>query len=450
MRSIQVHFADMTPIAIKGRDSPVLTYRALARRRPSELFQRIFDLAAVKLGGHEAAAAAAESGALDMLISAGAECTPAHVSEACLGLSPGNGRPRLGPASGPAAAGIPPHAQMALRVVSWLAADCGGPVSAALAAHVYDRGFPQAQAPFTVAADSLLRRGLVRPADPEMARVESCNDNRSSVGESNLEDGSVPWAWAGNVLGRQVRRLLLGLAESGAGPPVLAAQSLPAAAMQKRSNGHVAVQLPPLIEVVNSCLATSLADGLLRAHLSRWHRLAAEYFEQTLGERRCEPAASLVLAHHWSQAAAHASIRPEPSVAAVAADHLRRAARAALGQSAPRAALALVRQAKRLLDAADDAYSGGDCVPVDRLGRLRAGLLLMAGPAAMLIYGPGSAEAVAAYSALAVLIPSAGPLDTRAAAALAGACANVCAAGQLDAGEKVQVCNRNIILVKRH
>lgn len=199
-----------------------------------------------------------------------------------------------------------------------------------------------------------------------------------------------------------------------------------------------------MLEVADSGLAAALAGGLLRWHRQRWHRLAAEHFERALGERRREPAASLVLAHHWTQAALHAGALPEPAVAAVAADHLRRAARAAVAGCAPRAALALIRRAQGLLDAADvgpgvAAAGDSDTRPVPaRLGRLRAGMLLVAGPAVMLVHGPGSPEAVAVYSALAALVPASGPLDSRAAAALAGGCANVCAAGRFDAGEQVR------------
>jgi hypothetical protein len=218
-----------------------------------------------------------------------------------------------------------------------------------------------------------------------------------------------PWAWAGRDLRRSVARLLL---EEG----------------RHDGPGGVGGGVPVTLRVADASVAEALAAGLLAVHRRAWHRLAAEFFEGRLGWRGGgDPAASLVLAYHWEAAARPDGTHPEPAVAAVAANHLRRAARAAAAASAPGAALGLLQRACRLLDGCD---SGGPT-------RLRGALLREAAPCALLVFGPGSAEAVTAYRALARAVPPQGQLDSRAAAILVGCCENLAAAGKLEASAEV-------------
>jgi hypothetical protein len=174
-------------------------------------------------------------------------------------------------------------------------------------------------------------------------------------------------------------------------------------------------------------LVETIVSGLLQTYQAIWHRHAAEFFEQSL-ERRSD-AARLILAHHWAGAAGCASSAERGRVAA-AVGHLQQAARTAISHCAYLPAVDILQRACRLLDLAP-ACGGDDAAGAAGAGRdARVELLLEMAPYTLLVYGPGSREAVAAYEGLGRLAPPpGGPLDDRGVLVLAGSCANLCGKG---------------------
>jgi hypothetical protein len=338
--------------------------------------------------------------------------------------------------------GLQIHHQMALKAASLLS--YRGLFSAATVGHIFRRSFPQLAASFNSSMEVLLRRGLVRPAGSADVAQLLLAGIAGGAGRDDLdwvgEPEPAPWRWAGGRLRREVYGLLLGFdadddsddpaaATGGAGRAEDASQGALTAAAQRQLDALPAEQRPVFM-LADTGLAERLAAGLLGTHRRMWYRLAAEYFEgQQAGRGR---AAGLVLAHHWAEAdhsaaGAEAGAPPDPVVSSGAARHLYRAACVAAAHSAPLPALEMLQWAGSLLDQCE----GG--VPEQR----RTMLLFAAAPCALLVHGPGSDEAIAAYSALLGLVPDDGPLDTVGSAALAGSCANLCATGRDFAGAQV-------------
>jgi hypothetical protein len=152
----------------------------------------------------------------------------------------------------------------------------------------------------------------------------------------------------------------------------------------------------------------------------------AQFYEQRLEEGN--PSTDLILAYHWSRAADHSMAHPDYVLVEKAAQYLHRSARAAINECAFREGIEQLHHACRILDR----------VPIQQSTAFRKlELLSEIAPHTLLLYGPGSPEAMAAYNGLMMVVCENGGLDDRAVKVLAGICINLYGRQQFETGWKM-------------
>ena len=178
-------------------------------------------------------------------------------------------------------------------------------------------------------------------------------------------------------------------------------------------------------------MAEAVVAGLLQAYSAMWHWHAAQYWEEILvsavnstDSDDHEAAGCLILAHHWAAAAVGQS-RAARGRAATAAVHVRRAARVAVVRGAYRPAVQLLQASCSLLALVPPHIAGAQ-------NGMRRELLCEMAPCVLVVHGPASREAVAAYQGLTRLVPLGPALDHDALLVLAGTCAILASKGLVE------------------